>query len=45
MKTGLISFGEHYAVDSKDIMCQGDANLHGFFQDRVFADVCLYLWF
>lgn len=38
MKTGLISFGERYAVNSKAIMCQGDVNLHRFF---FFMIVCL----
>lgn len=40
MKTGLISFGERYAVNRKAIMCQGDVNIHSFF----FRIVCLRMF-
>lgn len=43
MKTGLISFGERYAVNRKDIMCQGDVDLHCSFRIVclwVFACIC-----
>lgn len=39
MKTGWISFGECYAVNRKDIMCRGDANLR-----CVFRIACLQMF-
>lgn len=43
MKTGLISFGECYVVNRKDMMCQGGDNLRCSFRIvclRMFVCIC-----